>query len=98
VTVRGTIFSVAWENPHVSVALDVRAANGSVDRWIVALSPPHVMTRKGLGRETLKVGDVLSAIGYTATGSQRMNSAEFTLADGSMVTTGNENWKPLSKQ
>ena len=96
VTIRGTVASMEWQNPHVSVAVDVRAADGRMDRWIVAASPLNAMVRKGLQRDWLKVGDTLGVTGYTASGSRVMNATEFTLPDGRSFKTGNENWKPVS--
>ena len=98
ITLRGSIARVDWENPHVSVALDVTTASGKVERWLVALTPPNAMNRQGLGRNTLKVGAALSATGYTASGSLRMNSTEFTLSDGRSFTTSNEKWRPLASK
>ena len=95
ITVRGAIAGVEWQNPHVTVTVTAEGAGGKTEQWVVSLMPPMVMSRRGLERDVLKIGNVISATGYAATSSNAINSVEFTLPDGRTFTTGNEKWRPV---
>ena len=63
VTVQGTVTAFTWANPHVMIALDVQA-NGTIEKWKVGGSSPKFMAACGWDKNTLKPGDVITAIGY----------------------------------
>jgi hypothetical protein len=64
VTVHGTVTSYSWENPHVMIGLDVKSADGKVEKWSVGGPSVTRMARNGWERGTLKPGDAITAIGY----------------------------------
>src|SRR5260370_27039639 len=35
VTVKGTVTDVTWTNPHPMITLDVRTADGGIEKWLV---------------------------------------------------------------
>lgn len=100
VTLRGTVAKIEWTNPHVVLTLDVRKDNGSMEQWLIALSPPSVMMRKGLTRDAIKEGAAMSVTGYVATTAMaiRFTATEFTLPDGRTFITGNPNFRPLDSR
>lgn len=63
VTVRGTVMSYEWANPHVMIGLEVQA-NGKVQKWNVGGPSTSRMANNGWDKGTLKPGDVITAIGY----------------------------------
>ena len=82
VTVKGTVTSYQWGNPHVMFGLDV--ANGSqVQKWNVGGPSVDRMARNGWSRETLKPGDTLTATGYQfADGQNILRLERVELSDG----------------
>lgn len=64
VTVQGTVTSYEWGNPHVMIGLDVRTSDGKVEKWNVGGPSVTRMANNGWDRNTLKPGDVITAMGY----------------------------------
>ena len=64
VTVKGTVTALSWENPHPMISLDVRGDDGKVEKWSVGGPAITRMEASGWTRNTLKVGDVITGIGY----------------------------------
>ena len=83
VTVKGTVTSYQWGNPHVMFGLDVKADNGQMQKWNVGGPSVDRMARNGWSRDTLKPGDMLSATGYQfADGQNILRLEKVMLADG----------------
>ena len=61
VTNNGVVSNVIWRNPHVFVVWDVKDSNGSVVKWTGELSSPTTMISEGMGRDTFKPGDPITA-------------------------------------
>jgi hypothetical protein len=72
ITVNGTVTSYSWANPHVMIGLDVRAGNGAVEKWSVGGPSVTRMAANGWDKNTLKPGDVLTAIGYQFSDGQKV--------------------------
>jgi len=95
-TLRGTIVNVEYINPHVELRLDVRNDKGVTEQWTIALSPPSPMVRKGVARDAITRGEMMSVTGYAATTTARTFTAlEFTLPDGRSFATSNAAFNPL---
>lgn len=56
-TVKGTVTSVEWKNPHCFINFDVKDDKGSVVHWVGELSAPQTMLAAGVNKNTLKPGD-----------------------------------------
>ncbi len=63
VTVKGTVTGYNWTNPHVMMGLDVDV-NGKIEKWNVGGPSTARMSGNGWDNHTLKMGDVITAIGY----------------------------------
>jgi len=61
VTNNGVVSNVIWRNPHVFVVWDVKDSSGSVVKWTGELSSPTTMISEGMGRDTFKAGDPITA-------------------------------------
>lgn len=66
VTVKGSVTSFAFSNPHVQVYFDVQDANGGAEKWSAGGASPNRLSRSGWTRDTLKPGDEISVNGYRA--------------------------------
>jgi hypothetical protein len=83
VTVKGTVMQFAWENPHPMITLEVRADDGKVEKWLVGGPAVNRMEANGWTRTTVKVGDVITGVGYQFADGQKIIRLErVTLADG----------------
>jgi len=83
VTVRGTVTSFNWGNPHVMFGMDVRDAGGAVQKWNVGGPSTNRMAGNGWYKDTLKPGDTITATGYQFTDGQKILRLEkIVMADG----------------
>ena len=63
VTVTGTVTKIDWINPHTYIYLDVKTPAGTVEDWTVELYPIALMSRLGLKRDTIKIGEAITVRG-----------------------------------
>src|SRR5437764_14324587 len=66
VKVTGTITKVEWQNPHIWFYVDVKNADGSVTNWAFSGGAPGQLMRRGITRETLKIGAEVVVEGFRA--------------------------------
>ena len=66
VTLKGTVSSFEWSNPHVFIALDVKDDKGEVEQWRVEANSPNMLTRVGWKKDMIKEGDQLAVTGFLA--------------------------------
>ena len=58
VTMKGTVTSLLWQNPHVFLSYNVKNDAGTVTDWGAEMAEtPHQMTVRGWTKNTLKSGD-----------------------------------------
>ena len=72
VTVKGTVTSFNWANPHVMIDLDVKSDSGKIEKWNVGGPSPERMANNGWDKNTLKKGDVITGYGYRFTDGQNI--------------------------
>ena len=61
VTLKGTVKTFQWTNPHVVIWLLVQPADGgAVQEWPVETTSPGVLTRSGWTRHSVNPGDRVS--------------------------------------
>src|SRR6187549_1937811 len=83
VTVSGTVTGYDWGNPHVMIGLDVKADNGAIEKWSVGGPSTTRMEANGWNKTTLKMGDVITAVGYRFSDGQNiLRLDKVTMADG----------------
>ena len=86
-TVKGTVVSVDFVNPHVMVRMDVKNGDGSIERWIVEGTSPNMLVREGWDKNTVKPGDRITATGHPARdGAKAMRIEKLILSNGREVT------------
>ena len=89
VTVQGAVFKIEWTNPHIWVYVDMKNADGKIERWQCEGGSPNTLTRQGWSRDTLKVGDQVVIEGFRAkNGSNTCNSRVVKTADGKRLFAG----------
>ncbi len=86
-TVKGTVTSFEFVNPHMLVLLNVKTSSGNVEKWIVEGTSPNMLVREGWNKNTLKPGDHITATGHPArNGSNSMRIEKLVMANGRTVT------------
>ena len=89
VELKGTVVKVEWINPHTWIHIDVKKADGGVERWMIEGGTPNTLLRRGLTRESLPVGTEIVVDGYKAkNGSNRANGRDVTFPDGKKLFMG----------
>ena len=85
----GVITKVEWSNPHIYFYVDVKEAGEKVANWAFEGAGPNTLARMGWMRDTLKVGDRVTVVGFPARDGARVASAkEITLSNGRKVLAG----------
>ncbi len=89
IQLRGTVAKVEWINPHTWIHIDVKDADGKVERWMVEGGTPNTLLRRGLTRASLPEGTEILVDGYRAkNGSNRANGRDVTFPDGRKLFMG----------
>jgi hypothetical protein len=86
VSVKGTVSSFEFINPHTLITVDVKNDKGEIEKWNCEARSPGMLVRVGgWDKNTLKIGDVITVFGYRAkNGSPVMRLQKLTLADGTL--------------
>jgi len=83
VTVKGTVTEFKWANPHPMMTLEVQANDGKTEKWLVGGPAIIRMEANGWTKTSVKVGDVITGIGYQfANGEKVLRLERVVLADG----------------
>ena len=84
VTVKGTVTDFQFINPHVQIALDVKNDKGEIEKWIGEARSPSMLGRiGGWDKNTIKVGDAITASGHrTKNGANFLRLMKIVLPDG----------------
>ena len=85
----GVLTRLEWANPHIWLYLDVKDDKGNVTNWGFSASPPGMLQRRGITKNSLKLGDVLTIAGHRAKdGSNNASGGRVTFEDGRNALTG----------
>lgn len=89
VKVTGTISKVEWKNPHIWFYVDVKDDQGKVATWGFSGGPPGMLLRRGITKDVMKLGDVITVSGFRARdGSNNGSGGKVVFAkDGKEVFT-----------
>ncbi len=94
VKVKGVITKVEWLNPHVWFYVDVKDDTGKITTWGFSNAPPGALMRRGIMKETLKIGAEVTVEGARARdGSNNASGRRVTYADGTNAFTATEGAK-----
>ena len=80
---QGKVLKVELINPHSWIHLEVIAANGTKETWMIEGGSPNQLFRKGFTRNSLPVGTDVQVTGYRARdGRNRAVGRTLKLANG----------------
>ena len=84
VSVKGTVTDFQFINPHVQIFLDVKNEKGEVEKWAGEARSPSMLGRiGGWDKNTIKIGDVITASGHrTKNGTNFLRLIKIVLPDG----------------
>jgi uncharacterized protein DUF6152 len=85
----GTVSKMEWVNPHAWIHIEVKKPDGKVEEWMIEGGTPNTLMRRGVSRDTLKIGTEVKVSGYQAKdGSNRANGRDITYPDGRKLFLG----------
>jgi hypothetical protein len=91
VKLTGVLKKVEWSNPHIWIYLDIMDPAGKVTNWGFSASPPGMLQRRGITKNSLKIGEVLTIAGHRAKdGSNNASGNVVTFADGRDALIGQD--------
>jgi hypothetical protein len=67
VTLKGTVETFVWSNPHVHITLDVPAGaadEAAAGTWDVEGASTNIMFRQGWNRKSVMPGDKITVVGF----------------------------------
>jgi hypothetical protein len=84
VSVKATVTSFQFINPHVQIFLDATNDKGEVEKWTCEARSPAMLVRNGdWDKNTLKPGDVITAIGFQSkNGAKILRLKKIVLSNG----------------
>ena len=90
VLLRGKIVKIEWVNPHSWLHVEVQKQGGGTEVWMVEGGSPNSLLRRGVTRDSLKVGTEVIVDGYQARDHTllRANGRNVTLVDGRKLFLG----------
>jgi Family of unknown function (DUF6152) len=87
-----TVTKVQLINPHSWIYVDVKGADGKIENWAIEAGSPNILMRRGITKDTVKVGQKIVVEGYQSKdGSRRANGRDLTLPDGTKLFLGSGN-------
>jgi len=88
-TVKGTLTSVEWINPHAWLHVDIKDESGRVTNWAIEFGSPNALLRRGLRKTDFPAGTEVVVEGYRAkNGTPTLNGRSVKLPDGRNLFTG----------
>ncbi len=89
VTLQGPITRVEWINPHAWIHVEVKKPDGKTETWMVEGGTPNTLQRRGISRDSIKIGTVIVVAGFRAKdGRMRANGRDITFPDGRTLFMG----------
>ena len=86
---KGPVVRIEWINPHTWIHVEVTNKAGVKEVWMVEGGTPNSLLRRGLKRDSLKIGQVIVVDGYQSKDrSTRANGRDVTLPDGQKFFLG----------
>jgi hypothetical protein len=84
-----TVTRVMLINPHSWIYVDVKQPDGTVENWAIEAGSPNILLRRGITKDTLKVGQKIVVDGYQSKdGSHRANGRDLKLPNGQQLFLG----------
>lgn len=82
VNLTGVVVEIEWTNPHAWMHIETEDNEGSAERWAVELVGINALARFGFTRKTVKIGELLTVVGFGArNGSNTANASSIARAE-----------------
>ena len=89
-TLKGTITSIQWMNPHATIDIEVNDATGKNQKYTVESVSPLGLSRNGWTKDSLKTGDQITVTGnLSKNGTHILRLKKIVFPDGKAVTLQN---------
>jgi hypothetical protein len=76
-------------NPHSWIHVDVKTPDGKTENWAIEAGSPNILMRRGITKDTIKVGTRIVVEGYQSKdGTRRANGRDLTMPDGTKLFLG----------
>jgi len=86
-----TVTKMEWINPHAWMHVAVKKPDGTVENWMIEAGSPNSLFRRGINKDTVRVGMQVVVYGYQARdGSRRANGRDVTLPEGRKLFLGSQ--------
>ncbi len=86
-----TVTKMEWINPHAWMHVAVKKPDGTVENWMIEAGSPNSLFRRGVNKDTVRVGMEVVIDGYQARdGSFRANGRDITLPEGGRLFLGSQ--------
>jgi hypothetical protein len=87
----GQVVKIEWINPHAWIHIEVKKPDGQTEEWMIEGGTPNSLMRRGISKDSLKVGTAIVVTGYQAKdGGLRANGRDLTYPDGRKLFIGSE--------
>ena len=87
VTLDGTVVKFDFTNPHSWIYVDVKKADGTVERWSVETGSTNALFRRGWRKDSLRARDHITVDAFRAKdGSRTANASQVKLPDGRQIS------------
>jgi hypothetical protein len=82
IALTGTVSRVEWTNPHAWIFVETEDGDGNAQIWAVELLGINALMQRGMTRDSIKPGDIVSVDGFGARdGSTTANASSVTSAE-----------------
>jgi hypothetical protein len=90
VLLKGPIVKIEWVNPHTWIHLENTKPDGTKEEWMVEGGTPNTLLRRGITKDSLKIGTQIVVDGYQARDHSvnRANGRNITFPDGRKLFLG----------
>jgi hypothetical protein len=90
VRLQGSIVRLEWVNPHTWIHMEITKPDGAKEVWAVEGGTPNTLLRRGLTRDTLKIGTEIIVDGYQTKDHslKRANGRDVTFTNGQKIFMG----------
>ena len=90
VLLKGPVTKIEWVNPHAWIHMEVKKPDGATEEWMVEGGTPNTLLRRGITKESLKIGTQIVVDGYQTRDHSllRANGRNITFPDGRKLFLG----------
>jgi len=90
ITLKGTVTSIQWMNPHATIDIEVNQAAGKTQKYIVESVSPLGLSRLGWSKDSLNPGDQITVSGnLSKNGTHILRLKKIVFPTGKEVTLQN---------